>query len=165
MPVQLHGSCHCGKVRFRVDSHTPVPYQLCACSICRKVGGYGGSVNLGAVFKSLEVYRGVEYVKVYNAVLDRDTEREGRVSSERCFCGECSSMLWLWDKQWPELCHPFASAIDSPELKTPETMVCVKGDSKPTWVRWPEGSKKVCEGYNGEVSIEVWHKENGEWVP
>lgn len=45
-------------------------------------------------------------------------------------------MLWLWDETWPELIHPFASAIDT-ELKVPEEMVCVRGDSKPEWVRWP----------------------------
>lgn len=49
-------------------------------------------------------------------------------------------MLWLWDKTWPELIHPFASAIDT-ELPVAEEMVCVKGDSKPEYVRWPEVSQ------------------------
>lgn len=34
----------------------------------------------------------------------------------------------------PELCHPFAPAIDSP-LKEPVEMVCVKNNSKPDYVR------------------------------
>jgi hypothetical protein len=72
-------------------------------------------------------------------------------------------MLWLWDHHWPELLHPFASAIDT-ELPVPKEMVCVLGESKPKWVRWPEGEKTVCERYNGDVSIEGWHKANGEWV-
>jgi hypothetical protein len=72
-------------------------------------------------------------------------------------------MLWLWDKSWPELIHPFASAIDT-DLPVPEEMVCVKGDSKPEWVRWPEGKKVVCEGFNGDTSIEGWHKKHGIWV-
>jgi hypothetical protein len=72
-------------------------------------------------------------------------------------------MLWLWDHHWPELVHPFASAIDT-ELPVPEEMVCVRGDSKPKWVRWPEGKKSVHEGFNGQVSIEEWHKENGVYV-
>lgn len=33
-------------------------------------------------------------------------------------------------------------------------------NSKPDWVRWVEGKKKVCESYNGSVSIEDWHKAN-----
>lgn len=68
-------------------------------------------------------------------------------------------MLWLWDSSWPELCHPFASAIDS-ELPAPTEMVCILAGSKPNWVRWPEGEKKVCETYNGSVGIEDWHREN-----
>ena len=39
-------SCHCREVTFTVESNTPAPYQLCQCSICRKVGGYMGSVNI-----------------------------------------------------------------------------------------------------------------------
>ena len=26
----------------------------------------------------------------------------------------CGSALWLYDKRWPDLVHPFASAIDTP---------------------------------------------------
>lgn len=72
-------------------------------------------------------------------------------------------MLWLWDKTWPELIHPFASAIDT-ELAVPEEMVCCMGDSKPEYVRWPEGKKSVHERFNGETSIEGWHKEHGHFV-
>lgn len=71
-------------------------------------------------------------------------------------------MLWLWDKTWPELIHPFASAIDT-DLPVPEEMVCVKADSKPDWVRWPEGKKSVHENY-GENSIEGWHKKHNLFV-
>lgn len=130
--------------------------KLCLCSICRKVGGTGGSINLGGHTKTLKV-DGKENLKcagvvndsvvkilsvssVYNAVLDRDTPQERRASSERNFCKHCSSMLWVYDKEWfvmypqfmrvklsltcrPELIHPFASSIDYPKLETPETMV------------------------------------------
>ena len=58
MPVELKGSCHCGAVAFTVQSSTPVPYQLCMCSICRKVGGTGGSVNLGAHAHTLQITKG-----------------------------------------------------------------------------------------------------------
>lgn len=60
---KLDGSCHCGAVEFSLESHTPVPYQLCACSICRKVGGYGGSVNLGGVNETLKIHKGKELIK------------------------------------------------------------------------------------------------------
>lgn len=39
-------------------------------------------------------------LSVYNAVLNRGTPDERTASSERNFCKRCSSMLWLYDKQW-----------------------------------------------------------------
>ncbi|KZN83669.1 putative glutathione-dependent formaldehyde-activating enzyme [Penicillium chrysogenum] len=95
----------------------------------------------------------------YSAVKDRGTPDEQRCSSERNFCSNCSTMLWLWDHHWPELIHPFASAIDT-ELPVPDEMVCIMDGSKPAWARWPEGKKNVHEVY-GEESLEGWHKKHG----
>ncbi|THU85884.1 hypothetical protein K435DRAFT_805538 [Dendrothele bispora CBS 962.96] len=163
MPVQLEGSCHCGAVRFKVQSSTAVPYQLCTCSICRKVAGVGGSINLGGHSKTLEILKGKDSISVYKAVMNRDTPEEHLANSERNFCSKCSSMLWLYNSQWPDFIHPFASVIDSPELKVPETMVCIKLDSKPAYVRLPEGPKEVYDNY-GPLSLEGWHKEKGLFV-
>ena len=68
-------------------------------------------------------------------------------------------MLWLWDHNYPELIHPFASAIDT-DLPVPKEMVCVMGNSKPEWVRWPEGMKSTHETFGGD-SLEEWHKKQG----
>ncbi|OAX41426.1 hypothetical protein K503DRAFT_685462 [Rhizopogon vinicolor AM-OR11-026] len=163
MPITLEGSCHCGAVRFTVESSTPIPYQLCVCSICRKVGGVGGSINLGAHAETLDITQGKEQIGVYKAVMDRDTPKEHIASSERNFCTKCSSMLWLYDENWPEFLHPFASAIDSPELEEPDELVVVKTSSKPNYVRLPEGAKKVYKNY-GPDSIESWHKKHGKFV-
>ncbi|KAF8983042.1 Mss4-like protein [Cyathus striatus] len=157
MPVELKGSCHCGAVRFSLQSSTPVPYQLCLCSICRKVGGVGGSINLGGHSDTLKV-EGKENISVYNAVLNRDTPQQEVASSERNFCNKCGTMLWLYDASWPELIHPFASAIDS-ELEVPDELTCIKLNSKPDYVRLPEGKKKVYEDY-GPDSLEGWHKKH-----
>ena len=127
MPVELKGSCHCGAVAFTVQSSTPVPYQLCMCSICRKVGGVGGSINIGAHAETLQITKGkgdISYEKisflkifffkifviltrtavgenrVYKAVLNRGTAQEEQATSERHFCPKCSAMLWLWDETW-----------------------------------------------------------------
>ena len=35
MPLKLNGLCR-GKIRFSADSHAPVPFMRCYCSICRK---------------------------------------------------------------------------------------------------------------------------------
>ena len=69
MPITLHGSCRCGAVRFSLDSHTPVPYQLCYCSICRKTAGGGGyAINIMGDATTLKV-RGSRNVSVYRAKL------------------------------------------------------------------------------------------------
>ncbi|KAI9453785.1 Mss4-like protein [Lactarius psammicola] len=164
MPVELKGSCHCGAVVFTVQSSTPVPYQLCLCSICRKVGGTGGSINLGAHAHTLQIIKGKENISIYKAVLSGcGTPEEKRASSERHFCSKCSAMLWLWDETWPELLHPFASAIDEPELKAPEEMTVLMAASAPAYVRLPEGQKKVFKEYP-DATLEDWHKERGEYV-
>ncbi|KAF7768334.1 hypothetical protein Agabi119p4_7577 [Agaricus bisporus var. burnettii] len=162
MPVELKGSCHCGAVKYSVLSSTPVPYQLCFCSICRKTGGVGGSINVGAHSESLKI-EGKGNLSVYHAVLDRGTPEEKRASSERNFCKLCGSMLWLYDKHWPELIHPFASSVDSPDLVPPKQMVCIKLDSKPDYVRLPEGEKEQYDDY-GELSLEEWHRKAGLYM-
>lgn len=60
---KLEGSCQCGGVQFQLESNTPAPYQLCACSICRKVGGYGGSVNIGGITDTMQITQGRELIK------------------------------------------------------------------------------------------------------
>ena len=53
MPIRLDGSCRCGAIRF---SHTPHPYQLCYCTICRKTAGGGGyAINIMGAAATLKV--------------------------------------------------------------------------------------------------------------
>lgn len=94
--------------------------------------------------------------------MDQGKPNQQRCSSERNFCSNCSTMLWLWDHHFPELIHPFASAIDS-ELPAPDEMVCIMAGSKPDWVRWPEGKKSVHDSYGGD-SLEDWHKKHNLFI-
>ena len=107
MPVTLTGSCRCGAVRFTADSHTPVPYQLCYCSVCRKAGAAGYAINLAADFRTLSV-QGAENVDFFTAI-----PRSSPDQCKRSFCRICATMLWVYDDAWPDLMHPFASCIDS----------------------------------------------------
>ncbi|KAG0155478.1 hypothetical protein PDIDSM_1055 [Penicillium digitatum] len=108
------------------------------------------------------IIKGKDLIKKYSAIKDRGTPDEKLCSSERNFCSNCSTMLWLWDHHWPKLVHPFASAIDT-ELPVPDEMVCIMDGSKPAWARWPEGNKSVHEEY-GQDSLEGWHKKHGLFV-
>lgn len=159
--MRLEGSCHCGKVRFSLNSAHPYPYQRCYCSICRKTQGGGGyAINLGGEAASLRV-SGQRYVKFYHARLKEEGEARARRSpAERHFCGECGSALWLYDKRWPELVHPFASAIDTPLPVPPEGTHIMLG-SKAPWVAVAAGPQdKQYEEYP-EESIAEWHARLG----
>jgi len=73
MPVTLKGSCRCGAVHFTCKSHTPVPYQRCYCSICRKTAGGGGyAINLGANAKTLKIKSTKRSLRVFRAEIRQD---------------------------------------------------------------------------------------------
>jgi hypothetical protein len=168
MPMRLEGSCRCGAVAFACDSHTPVPYQLCYCSICRKTAGGGGyAINLGGLSKGMAV-RGREALGVYRAEIAKDDGSEDgacRTSTgERNFCTRCGTALWLYDPTWPDLVHPFASAVDTP-LPVPPSRVHLMLASKPDWVVpiiGPDDAR--FEGYP-ELSLDDWHRRHGVRVP
>src|SRR3954470_14109090 len=102
--VHLEGSCHCGKVKFTVESAEPVPFMRCYCSICRKTAGAGGyAINLGAVARSMKV-TGQRHLRIYRARIANEGGTGTRLSSaRRYFCAQCGSALWAWDPTWPEL--------------------------------------------------------------
>jgi hypothetical protein len=157
--MHLEGSCHCGAVRFQVESPHPYPFNLCYCSICRKTAGTGGyAINLSGRTDTL-VVEGEEHIRSYNAKLG-DGGSTIRSSAERKFCGECGSALWLWDPDWPDLVHPHASAIDTPLPAPPERTHLMLG-SKAAWVEPCIGPRdKTFDGYPDE-SIAEWHARLG----
>jgi len=161
--MQLQGSCHCGRVRFRCDAYAPVPFLQCYCSICRKTaGGSGSAINLGARADTLEV-EGQEHLGVYRATI-REDDGSCRVSSgERHFCTSCGSALWLFDPTWPELIHPFASIIDTP-LPVPPARTHLMLRYKASWVQPAIGKGDLTFDLYPEQSIEDWHKQHGLWV-
>lgn len=151
----LEGSCHCGSVRFQLQSSHPYPFNYCYCSICRKTAGGGGyAINLSGDYNSLEI-DGKENISVYHARI------EGELSQgERHFCKHCGSALWVYDARWPDLVHPHASAIDS-ELPKPPEKVHLMLSSKAYWVDVQTGPRdKLFDGYP-EESIAQWHERLG----
>ena len=162
MPLHLEGSCRCGAVSFSVDSHTPVPYQRCYCRICRKTAGGGGyAINLGADNRTMQI-EGEENLSVYRAEIERDGACETS-SGERNFCSKCASALWLFDPDWPDLIHPFASAIDT-DLPEPPESVHLMLKFKANWVVPQLGADDQCFDLYPEQSLEQWHKTRGLWV-
>ncbi len=155
--MKLEGSCHCGAVRFRVNSKTPYPYNWCYCSICRKTAGGGGyAINIMAEAASLEV-EGEEHITVYRAAKnDREAyEADGLGFSRRHFCSRCGSALWVHNPTWPDLIHPFASAIDT-ALPSPPERYAIMTEHAAEWADIPAGATRF-ERYPDQ-GIEDWHK-------
>jgi hypothetical protein len=159
--MKLDGSCHCGSVRFSLESKHFYPFNLCYCSICRKTAGGGGfAINLGGEHATLEV-RGEDNLSVYSAeIRDAASGEHRRSPAQRSFCSKCGSALWVWDPRWPELVHPFASAIDTPLPAPPERTHLMVG-SKAPWVELRRGPRdQVFDEYPDE-SIAGWHERLG----
>ncbi|RVV99885.1 GFA family protein [Mesobaculum littorinae] len=166
MTMTLEGSCRCGAVTFSVETHAPVPYQLCYCSICRKQQGGGGyAINLSALTDTLDIGGevGRDAIGVFRAEIHEDDGHCRTSSGERNFCTRCGAGLWLFDPSWPDLLHPFASAIDTP-LPVPPTRVHMMLDFKAPWVEVTPGPEDQMFDRYPEESIEAWHKARGLWV-
>ena len=156
--MKLKGSCHCQAVTFTFNSRYYYPYQLCYCSICRKTQGGGGfSINLSGEAATLKV-RGKKNINIYRAkIKNPEDKRAIQSTAERNFCNLCGSALWLYSPEWPELIHPFASAIDTPLPKAPEKTHLML-EFKPLWVDMPyEKQDKKFRRYPKE-SIKDWHE-------
>ena len=159
--MRLEGSCHCKAVRFTLRSAHPYPFNLCYCSICRKTAGGGGyAINLGGDHQSLRV-EGEDALGIYQVgVEDPDSGETKPSPAKRHFCRRCGSALWVWDSRWPELVHPFASAIDT-ELPVPPERTHLMLGSKASWVQPCAGPKdKRFDAYPDE-SIADWHERLG----
>lgn len=157
MPLNLKGSCRCGRIRFSADSHAPVPFMRCYCSICRKTAGGGGyAINLHANRPTLQVEG---ETTVFHATLD-----DGQVStSERHFCAACGSALWVFSPEYPEFVYPFASAIDS-ELPKPPSLYHMMLSSKADWVEPEVGPDDACFEDYPDDALEDWHRKHGLWI-
>ncbi len=158
--MELKGSCHCGSVRFSVESHEPFPFMRCYCSICRKTAGTGGfAINLGADFRTLKV-SGRRHLRVYRARLHQGSDTEEVSTGERHFCARCGTALWLYDPSWPDLVHPHAGAIDTP-LPVPPRHVHMMLGSKASWAE-VEG-RRGDEHFDDypDVSLAQWHARHG----
>ncbi|WP_236175116.1 GFA family protein [Pseudomonas pseudonitroreducens] len=156
----LEGSCHCAAVHFSLHSAHPYPYQRCYCSICRKTQGGGGyAINLGGDAASLKV-RGRQHISIYHAKIREEGQRTHTSGAERHFCSLCGSGLWLYDARWPELIHPFASAIDTPLPVPPEhTHLLLR--SKADWVEVAAGPHDLQFDDYPQESIAQWHQRLG----
>ncbi len=160
--MKLEGSCHCGAIHFSFETDTPYPYNRCYCSICRKTGGGGGyAINIMGYAESLNV-TGRDNLSVYRSARnDRNAyEDDGLSPAKRYFCKNCGSTLWIHGSNWPDFIYPFASAIDTPLPKPPETTHLMLSD-KAYWVSLNAAEHDAQFDRYPDAGIESWHKKRG----
>lgn len=158
MPVRLQGSCLCGTAAFGFDSHTPYPYMHCYCTICRRINGGGGyTINIMGAYDSLEV-TGREALAEVHAEIDG-----AQSPMSRTFCTRCGTALWGWHPEWPEIFHPFASAIDTP-LPEPPERAHIMMEFKAPWVQPDIQDGDAVFARYPDQSIEDWHKSRNLWI-
>jgi hypothetical protein len=106
--------------------------------------------------------RGRENLSVYNAKLyDGGGSDEVPVSeAERNFCRFCGSSLWLYAPSYPDLVHPFASAIDTPLPRPPEHVRLMLDYAAP-WCEVPTGPGEKHFPQYPEESLAGWHHRHG----
>lgn len=157
----LKGSCHCRAVRFSVRSHHPYPFMRCYCSICRKTAGAGGyAINIAGDNRTLRV-EGEENITVYHARIQNPEDAEPHISrGERRFCRHCGSCLWVYDPDYPDLMHPFASAIDA-DLPKPPEHTHIMLDFAASWVELPKQPRDHHYARYPDASIAGWHERLG----
>ena len=165
MPMKLQGSCRCGAIRFACETHAPVPYQRCYCTICRKTAGGGGyAINLSAVTDSLQVEDPDGAIVVYRAEIRDEATGACEVSTaERRHCVRCGTALWAHSPEWPELVHPFAPAVDT-DLPVPPATTHLMLKYKASWVVPEIGEGDLQFDLYPEESIEEWHKRHRLWM-
>jgi hypothetical protein len=114
------------------------------------------------VFSTLKI-KDRSSIAVYQAEISEEEGQKSVSDAERNLCSKCATVLWLWDKRWPELVHPFASVIDT-ELPVPPSRTHLMLGSKAAWVvpNIQKGDKQF-EEYP-EESIEQWHRKNKLWI-
>jgi hypothetical protein len=163
LTLTLDGSCRCTKVRFSVESHAPYPYQLCYCSICRKTAGGGGfAINLSAVSDTLKI-KGEDALGLFRADIRQEDSACKTSTGERRFCTGCGTALWLYDPQWPDIVHPFASAIDTP-LPVPPSKTHLLLKFKADWVIPDVGANDLTFQAYPKESLADWHKRHSLWI-
>ena len=106
--------------------------------------------------ETLEVAGGAE-ITVYRVRRGPGYADKARSPARRHFCRHCGSTLWASDPRWPELVHPFASAIDTALPKAPERCHIML-DYVPAWVPVPEGGSDPHFSEYPDQSIHDWHQ-------
>lgn len=90
--MHVHGSCHCGAVRYEADVD-PDRTGICHCTDCQKLTGSAYRVSVPAIEGSLKLLAGKP--SIYTKLGDSGARRA------QAFCSNCGSPLYTYDADRP----------------------------------------------------------------
>jgi hypothetical protein len=108
--MRVHGSCHCGLVRYEavVDPHRTA---ICHCTDCQKLTGSAYRVSVPAEEGSFQLLAGK--ASVYIKIGDSGGRRA------QAFCPNCGSPLYTYDADDPKVYGLRVGCIDERALLIP----------------------------------------------
>jgi hypothetical protein len=83
--MKVHGSCHCGAIRFEADAD-PAKAGVCHCSDCQSLTGSAFALYLQVPRESFRLTAGQP--KTYVKTAESGNRRA------QVFCADCGSRLW-----------------------------------------------------------------------
>ncbi len=99
--MKIMGGCHCGQVRFEVETPRDVELLDCNCSICAKTG-----------FRHLIVaHRDLQLLSGEGALVHY---RFGTGQAEHLFCGTCGVKSFYQPRSHPDCWSVNYNALDDP---------------------------------------------------
>ncbi len=153
--MKLEGSCHCGNVKFSLNSRTPYPYRVYYCVRCRKTAGVGPHIM--GESETLEV-TGEDHVGVYvTSSNPQPGQAQAPAELRMSFCRDCGCHLFLHAPVWAGKVYPWATAVDTELPRTPETFH-INLDLAAPWVEVPSGTAHRSFDSVPPDSIEEWHR-------
>ena len=93
MHMQIHGSCHCGSVKYEA-AVDPERTAICHCTDCQRLTGSAYRVSVPAEDGSFRLTSGKP--AIYVKVGDSGSKRA------QAFCPNCGSPLYVYDADNPK---------------------------------------------------------------
>jgi hypothetical protein len=119
--MRIAGGCRCGAIRF--DGETDPLFQVkCYCTDCRKTGGAGHAAMMGVASETLSIHGEANEFR-------SKADSGGEVV--RAFCPTCGSGVYARNAAMPHMIFIRASALDDPNLFSPQMIVWAS--RAPTW--------------------------------
>ncbi|QPC76657.1 hypothetical protein HYE68_007409 [Fusarium pseudograminearum] len=109
---KVHGSCHCGRVQYWLNSDKPLASKYCHCIDCKKI--HGAPFQWAAIFKKTDLAfeNGVKNLRFYKT----SSGKNEHILPCKVGCAECGS--WIMDEgRNMVLLFPTLLNLDTPQLR------------------------------------------------